>query len=49
MTRSARHDNRNSKARGGPRSGDAGSDRGAVLMSISIAGVLNLMAKGLAE
>jgi hypothetical protein len=49
MTRSTRHDNRNSKARGGPRSGDAGSDRGAVLMSISIAGVLSSMAKGLAE
>lgn len=49
MARSAQHDNRNSKARGGPRSGDAGSDLGAVRMSVSIAGVISSMAKGLSE
>ena len=49
MARSAQHDNRNSRTRGGPRSGDTGSDHGAVRMSVSIAGVLSSMAKGLSE
>lgn len=49
MARSTPQDNRNSRTRGGPRSGDAGSDHGAVRMSVSIAGVLSSMAKGLSE
>jgi hypothetical protein len=49
MAQRAPDGHRNNKARGGPRSGDPGSDRAAVLMSVSIAGVLGSMAKGVSE
>lgn len=49
MARSVQYDNSNCRTRGGPRSGDAGSDHGVVRMSVSIAGVISSMAKGLSE